>query len=282
MGSCHAHGWCQTRWEELKLSMGVLERILGQKHRELAELRKRRLPAPPSLRAVSLTRRDDDPVRILAEIKRRSPSAGALNTKLSVGERAAAYERAGATMASVLCDSHFFDGRYEDLTEARESSSIPLLCKEFILDEAQLDCARAFGAEAALLIVRCLDDVLLERLLTATRERGLLPLVEVVTEQEAMRALAVGANIIGVNARDLDTLEMDSERAARVLAALPKHITKLHLSGISRPADVTKLRDSGIDGALVGEVLMRQDDPEPLLRGLVAAGARHKPPAESP
>ncbi|HMA91722.1 MAG TPA: indole-3-glycerol phosphate synthase TrpC, partial [Polyangiaceae bacterium] len=253
--------------------MGVLDRILTQKHSELAELRTRKLPAPPPLRAVSLVRQESDPVRILAEIKRRSPSAGPLNTKLSVAERAAAYERAGATMASVLCDSHFFGGGYEHLTEARESSNIPLLCKEFIIDEAQLDCARAFGAEAALLIVRCLDDARLERLFAATRERGLLPLVEVASEQEAARALAVGASTIGVNARDLDTLEMDSERAARVLACLPKHITKLHLSGISRPADITKLRDGGIDGALIGEILMRQDDPEPLLRSLVVAGA---------
>lgn len=252
--------------------MGVLERILTQKRSELAELRQRRLPSPPPLRAISLARRDAEPLRILAENKRRSPSAGALNTKLSVAERVAAYERAGAAMASVLCDSHFFDGCYEHLIEAREGSNIPLLCKEFIIDESQLDCARAFGADAALLIVRCLEnDAQLERLLKATRERGLLPLVEVANEAEAARALAVGADTIGVNSRDLDTLAMDRERAARVLGSLPKHITKLHLSGISCAADVAKIRRDGVDGALVGEVLMRQDDPEPLLRSLVTA-----------
>ncbi len=252
--------------------MGVLDQILQQKRLELAELRQRRLPPAPALRNVTLARSAGQPLRIIAEIKRRSPSAGALSTLLSVPERAATYERAGASMASVLCDTHFFDGSFEHLALARAASNIPLLCKEFIIDESQLDCARAYGADAALLIVRCLDDdVTLQRLFKATLARNLLPLVEVATEDEAERALAVGATTIGVNARDLDTLVMDRERAARVLGSLPKHITKLHLSGLGCPADLDRIRQSGVDGALVGEVLMRQDDPEPLLRSLVAA-----------
>jgi indole-3-glycerol phosphate synthase len=254
--------------------MAVLDQILLQKHSELPDLRRRHLPSPPSLRPFSLVRQARQPLHILAEIKRRSPSAGDLSTKLSVAERAAAYERAGATMVSVLCDTQFFDGSYDHLALARTSSDVPLLCKEFIIDEVQLDCARAYGAEAALLIVRCLSDQDLKRLFEAARARGLLPVVEVATEGEATRALDIGATTIGVNARDLDALAMDPARAARVLETLPNHITKLHLSGLSSPADIQRICSSGADGALVGEALMRRDDPEPLLRSLVAA-AQH-------
>lgn len=251
--------------------MGVLDRILQQKRSELRQLRSSKLPPPPALRRLNLARASDDPLRILAEIKRRSPSAGPLNTVLSVTQRAAAYQRAGATLVSVLCDSHFFDGTYEHLMQARAGCDLPLLCKEFIIDECQLDLARAWGAEAALLIVRCLAPDALNRLVGATKERELLPLVEVMTQDEAKLALDAGAEVIGVNARDLDTLEMDRARAEAVLLGLPKHIIKLHLSGVSCAEDVARLRRSGADGALVGEVLMRQDDPEPLLRSLVAA-----------
>jgi len=251
--------------------MGVLERIIEQKRIELPELRRRRLPSPPNVVAIDLKRGNGGTLRILAEIKKRSPSAGALSTALSVADRAAAYERAGASAISVLCDSHFFAGTYEDLLAAREKSELPLLCKEFVIDEVQLDCARAFGASAALLIVRCLDEESLNRLHRAALDRGLLPLVEVATQAEADLALQVGATTIGVNARDLDTLEMHRERAAAVLDDLPKHITKLHLSGLASPADVNRIRQGPADGALVGETLMRQDDPEPLLRSLVEA-----------
>jgi indole-3-glycerol phosphate synthase len=251
--------------------MGVLDRILTQKRGELRQLRSRKLPEAPPLRRLNLARGSDDPIRILAEIKRRSPSAGLLNAVLSIEQRAAAYQRAGAALVSVLCDHHFFDGSYEHLMRARAGCELPLLCKEFIIDECQLDLARAWGAEAALLIVRCLDQNALNRLISAARERELLPLVEVMTQEEATRAIDAGAEVIGVNARDLDTLEMDRARAERVLLGLPKHLIKLHLSGVSCPDDVARLRSSGADGALVGEVLMRQDDPEPLLRSLVAA-----------
>ncbi|HEY5956221.1 MAG TPA: indole-3-glycerol phosphate synthase TrpC [Polyangiaceae bacterium] len=253
--------------------MGTLDRILAQKRSELAALRKRTLPHAPSPRPVPLKRVAGGPLNFIAEIKRRSPSAGQLSTALSVGERAAAYERAGATMISVLCDQSFFDGAFEHLAVARRTSELPLLCKDFVLDEVQLDCALAFGADAVLLIVRCLDDTSLAHLFEAATARQLLPLVEVATDEEARRAVAVGATTIGVNARDLDSLAMDPGRAALVLANLPNHITKLHLSGISSPADVARISSAAADAALIGEVLMRQDDPEPLLRSLITAAA---------
>ena len=249
-----------------------MSEILAQKHSELASLRARALPAPPALRAVRLARRENgERLSLITEIKRRSPSAGKLSTALDIAERAAAYERAGASMLSVLCDAHFFDGEYQHLLEARAATKLPLLCKEFVIDEVQLDAARAFGADAVLLIVRCLSASRTRELIAAARQRELVPFVEVATEDEVAVALDGGADLIGVNARDLDTLVMDAARAARVLLAIPDGIVRAHLSGLSKPEDVTRIRQSGADAALVGEALMRPDDPEPLLRSLAAA-----------
>lgn len=252
--------------------MSVLERLLSVKRAEVERLRTQRLPSPASTqRAVALSRPAGEPLRLIAEIKRRSPSAGALSTRLGVGERAAVYERAGARMVSVLCDREFFDGAYEHLAETRAACSLPILCKEFVIDEVQLDAARAYGADAVLVIVRCLAANELAPMVTAARERGLVPLVEVVTEAEAARALDAGADLIGVNARDLDTLEVDAERAARVLASLPATVTRVHLSGIRTAEDVTRVAASRADAVLIGEALMRRDDPEELLTEMAAA-----------
>jgi len=252
--------------------MGVLADILAQKQRELPGLRTLRLPAPPARREVSLSRaRNAGRLSLITEIKRRSPSAGKLSTVLGVGERARAYERAGASMLSVLCDAQFFDGDFQHLQEARAVTTIPLLCKEFVIDESQLDAARAFGADAVLLIVRCLSPGRTTELIAAARARELVPFVEVADEEELKVALDGGADFVGVNARDLDTLVMDAARAARVMAAIPDGVVRAHFSGLRQPEDVTRIRQSGADAALVGETLMRADDPEPLLRALADA-----------
>jgi indole-3-glycerol phosphate synthase len=253
--------------------MGVLDEILDTKRRELLALGEPVLPSAPASRPLALGRKAGEPLRIIAEIKRRSPSAGALSTTLSVGERAAAYARAGASMLSVLCDSAFFDGSYEHLQRARDACDLPLLCKEFVLDERQLDLARAHGADAVLLIVRCLPEARVEKLVTAARERGLEPLVEVTTEAEARIAVQAGARLIGVNARDLDTLQMDPARATAVLAGLPSSVVRVHLSGLGTPEAVAAVAQGHADAALLGEALMRLDDPEPLLRRIVEAAA---------
>jgi indole-3-glycerol phosphate synthase len=253
--------------------VGILEKIIAQKQHELPALRARRLPPPPPRRPLRLAREAaTDPLKLIAEIKHRSPSAGQLSTALSVPERAAAYARSGASMLSVLCDAHFFDGEYEHLRLARAATSLPLLCKEFVIDEVQLDAARSFGADAVLLIVRCLTPARTAALIAGARERQLEPFVEVATEDEVKVAIDGGADLVGVNARDLDALVMDGARAARVLAAIPKGVVRVHLSGLSKPEDVARIAASGADAALVGEALMRADDPEPLLRSLVAAG----------
>lgn len=252
--------------------MGVLGQIIEQKQRELDALSSRKLPSPPARRRVALDRASNaGRVSLISEIKLRSPSAGKLSTVLSVAERAAAYERAGASMLSVLCDSKFFDGDFEHLQQARAVTSVPLLCKEFVIHERQLEAARAYGADAVLLIVRCLTPSRTRELVAAARTQELVPFVEVATEEEVAIAVDAGADLIGVNARDLDTLQMDAARAARVLGAIPSGITRAHLSGLSKPADVQRIRDSGADAALVGEALMRADDPVPLLTELTQA-----------
>jgi indole-3-glycerol phosphate synthase len=253
-------------------SPGVLGRILAQKRAELPALRASKLPAAPGPRPFSL-RRAAAKLQLIAEIKFRSPSAGALSTALTVSERALAYQRAGASMISVLCDTSFFDGAFSHLAEARAACDLPLLCKEFVIDESQLDAALAYGADAVLLIVRCLSEARLGQLTRAARERKLEPFVEVVSDEEAKMALAAGATLIGVNARDLDTLVMDAARAARVLEGLPQSITRVHLSGIARPEDVQRVAASPADAALIGETLMREAQPEPRLRALVAASS---------
>jgi indole-3-glycerol phosphate synthase len=219
------------------------------------------------------------PLRLLAEVKLRSPSAGPLSRALAPDQRALAYAEAGAAMVSVLCDAPFFDGRWEHLSAARAQldaagHAVPLLAKEFVVDERQIEEARDRGADAVLLIARVVDARRLAQLARAARAEGLEPLLEVVDERELDAALEAGGRLIGVNARDLDTLAMDAARAARVLAAIPAGVVALHLSGVRDPADVTRLAAGRADGALVGEVLMRQADPRPLLRAMrAAAGA---------
>jgi len=249
---------------------GVLARILAKKRDELPALRALKLPAAPGPRAFSV-RRGSHGLKLITEIKFRSPSAGALSTALSVSERARAYQRAGASMISVLCDETFFDGAYAHLAQARAACELPLLCKEFVIDESQLDAAVAYGADAVLLIVRCLTEERLQELTLAARARKLEPFVEIVSDEESKMAVGAGATLIGVNARDLDTLVMDAARPARLLAELPASVTRVHLSGIARPEDVQRVADSPADAALIGEALMREDQPEARLRELVAA-----------
>ncbi len=252
---------------------GILARILAKKQDELPELRARKLPVPPGPRPFSLARKAGA-IRLISEIKFRSPSAGPLSTVLSVTQRAQAYERGGASMVSVLCDSTFFDGSFAHLAEARAACALPLLCKEFVIDESQLDAAVAYGADAVLLIVRCLTPGRLTELTRAARERRLEPFVESVSEEESRWAVDAGATLVGVNARDLDTLHMDSARATRLLRALPESVTRVHLSGIKGPEDVRAVAASPADAALIGETLMREAEPEARLQSLVAASAR--------
>lgn len=254
--------------------MSVLDDILASTRKECERLRAdlpQRIARETLDVSAILSRKPGDPLRLIAEIKLRSPSAGALSRVLSVAERASAYEEAGATMISVLVDREHFDGGYHHLAEARRATRLPLLAKGFAIDEVQLEAARRAGADAVLLIVRILDDAALRSLVEGAKTRALEPIVEVIDESELARAVAAGARTIGVNARDLSTLAMDRDRAARVVAQIPAGVRSLWFSGLGGPADVQRIAASSIDGALVGEGLMRQDDPRPMLRSMVEA-----------
>jgi indole-3-glycerol phosphate synthase len=260
---------------------GVLEAIVAAKKREVHGLKHRtcyaRIPDGPRRNvASSLRRAAEQPLRLIAENKRKSPSAGPLSTVLSTADRVVAYARSGAAMVSVLCDTEFFGGSWDDLVEARRAlaasgSSIPVLAKEFVVDERQLREASACGADAVLLIARILDREKLRELFAQAESLGLESLVEVATEEELEWAVATKAEIIGVNARDLDTLVMDPDRAARVLAAIPDSAIPLYLSGLKGPDDVRRIAGTRAHAALVGETLMREDDPRALLGSLVGA-----------
>jgi indole-3-glycerol phosphate synthase len=246
-----------------------LARILEVKRTEIASMRGQKLPTPPELRRCDLKRLPPQPMRVLAEIKFRSPSAGLLSSDMSVAERAASYERAGAFVVSVLCDAQFFGGSYEHVAIAKQACSLPILCKEFILDEVQLDWARAYGADLVLIIARCMSRDELARLHRSAIERELVPLVEVATLDEAQWVNELGCPTIGVNARDLDTLAIDTDNASRILDSLPKSRVRIHLSGVKTPSETARLSSLGLDAVLIGEALMRQSDPEPLLRSIV-------------
>jgi indole-3-glycerol phosphate synthase len=260
---------------------GLLERILEQKRAEVWKLKSApsyvRVPSGPRGNVVErLSRPASAPLRLIAEIKRRSPSAGELSSKLPADERALAYARSGADMVSVLTDERFFGGGWHDLFDVRTAlersgSSALVLAKEFVVDERQIAEAAASGADAVLLIARIVDGARLGKLTEAARHMRLEPLVEVVTEAELAQALEASARVIGVNARDLDTLEMDTDRAARVLEAIPSGIVAVHLSGLKTPGDVARVAASRTDAALIGETLMRQDDPRALLSEMTLA-----------
>jgi indole-3-glycerol phosphate synthase len=179
-------------------------------------------------------------------------------------------------MVSVLCDGPFFGGSYENAALAREAldaadlQGVPVLAKEFVIDPVQVARARSVSADAALVIARILPGGELRRIVDACRAHLLEPFVEITDEDELARALDAGARVIGVNARDLDTLAMDAARTARVIAAIPRECIAVHLSGLRSPDDVAKAAATRADAALVGEALMREDDPGDLLKRMLA------------
>ncbi len=258
--------------------MSLLARIVETKRREVEALAAtpRRRSHRRALDVPAALRRGGGPLRLVAEVKLRSPSAGVLSRALAPDARALAYARGGAAMVSVLCDAPFFDGSWEHLAAARAALdaaglAVPLLAKEFIVDARQIAEARDRGADAVLLIARILAVGQLSPLAAAARSEGLEPFVEVVDEAELDAALAAGARVVGVNTRDLDTLEMDPSRAARVLERIPPDRVAVHLSGIGNPQAVAAVAGGRADAALVGEALMRTDDPAPLLASMLAS-----------
>ena len=257
------------------MSGGVLAEIADSVGRRLAagayRPRKDAASAPDGKRfAASLA---EPGTRIVAEMKRRSPSAGEICPHLDrrVETFALAYRRGHAAAISVVTEPEFFGGDPEWIGRARRISGLPVLMKDFVLAEEQLDFAASHGADAVLLIAAILGGDALPRLRAAAEERGLAAVVEAHDAAEVARAAASGASIVGVNARDLRSFEVDRDRAAALGKAIPAGVVRLAESGIRSREDVERLSAAGFTAFLVGETLLRAEDPEATLRSLRGA-----------
>ncbi len=266
----------------------ILAEILAARGKRLAagELAPRGTASLPSDGARFLAALRAGGPRVIAEVKHRSPSAGAMLPGGSPGlsgsgdgplpairSVARAYRRAGAAAISVVTEPDFFGGELPWLPEVKRVSGLPVLMKDFVIDEVQLDLALSLGADAVLLIVAALADAELARLHGAARSRGLAVIVEAHDEEETRRALAAGAEVVGLNARDLRTFVVDLGRVATMGRLLPSSVVRVAESGIHGPGDVARLAASGFDAFLVGESLLRSGDPARALRTLCGEGA---------
>jgi indole-3-glycerol phosphate synthase len=214
---------------------------------------------------------------VVAEIKRRSPMKGDLAPALEPATLAAVYAEGGAACLSVLTDVEFFGGSFHDLAEARRAAGpgVPILRKDFTVSANDVVDTRLIGADAVLLIAAALDDAELAELHSLARELGLDALVEVHDEAELERAVSVGAALVGVNQRDLQTFEVDHERAVRVAGHMPDGVVRVAESGIRGPDDARRLADAGYHAVLVGETLVRSPDPARAVSELAGLASGH-------
>jgi indole-3-glycerol phosphate synthase len=268
----------------------VFSQILNRKRKAVAQLRADPFSQDFRERALKI-RKNADPhrllralesnsqrLKIIAEFKRRSPSAGIIRDDLAVSDIVRRYEAGGACAISVLTDEEYFGGSIADLCTARSSTNLPLLRKDFIIDPIQIFEAAIAGADAVLLIVAALDDASLKELRSiAEDELRLDALVEVHTSEELRRALNSGARIVGVNNRDLSTFEVSLNTSERLIAEVPRDRILISESGLQSADSLLRLRKVGFRGFLVGEALMRAPDPEKSLRNLITAAGDREP-----
>jgi len=258
----------------------VLDEILAGVRADLAERQaqtsldevKARAQAQPSAQDGVRALRGDG-VAVIAEVKRSSPSKGALAAIADPAALAADYESGGASVISVLTERQRFGGSLADLKEVRARVDVPVLRKDFIITSYQLWEARAHGADLALLIVAALEQDALVSLIERAGSIGLTPLVEVHDEEETARAVDAGARVIGVNARNLRTLEVDRTTFARLAPLIPDSVVRVAESGVRGPHDLIAYANSGADAVLVGESLVTGKNPRDAVADLVAAGA---------
>ena len=268
----------------------IFTQILERKRKTVVQLRAD--PTSPDFRKRALEIRkkaephrllralesDSPRLKIIAEFKRRSPSAGVIRDDLMVSEIVRCYERGGACAISVLTDEEYFGGSIVDLCAARSSTNLPLLRKDFIIDPIQIFEAAIAGADAVLLIAAALSDVSLGELRALAEDKlGLDALVEVHTSNELSRAVNAGASLIGVNNRDLRTFRVSLNTSERLIAAAPSDRIMISESGLQSAGSLRRLRKRGARGFLIGEALMRAPDPETALRDLVAATEDRQP-----
>jgi indole-3-glycerol phosphate synthase len=270
--------------------MAILDEILATKRDEVTVLhqpstrdriQKAALDAPAPRDFAGALRRSDGRLAVISEIKRRSPSKGELAPDLDAAELASRYEIGGAAALSVLTDGPFFGGAVADLQAAHAATTLPALRKDFVIDEVQVFETRGIGADAALLIVAAIpDDSLLFELHALALVLDLAVLVEAHDEHEVERAIACGARIVGVNSRSLQTFAEDLAVAERLAAMLPPDVVRIAESAVRSVDDATRMAAAGFDAVLVGEALVRAEDPETLLRGMsavVVAETRRSP-----
>jgi len=260
--------------------VGVLEQILSGVRADLAD--RQRAMALEQLKELVRTRTAPLPaltvlrspgVHVIAEVKRRSPSKGELAAISDPAALALEYEAGGASVISVLTEHRFFGGSLDDLVAVRAAVDVPILRKDFVVSSYQLWEARAYGADMVLLLAVALDQEALVSLVERAESIGLTPLVECHTEDEVVRAIAAGASVIGVNARNLETLEVDRGTFARLAPGIPDHVVKIAESGVRGPHDVFAYARQGAGAVLVGENLVTGRDPRSAVADLVAAGA---------
>jgi indole-3-glycerol phosphate synthase len=242
----------------------------------LDRIRELAAAAPPALDALAALRAPG--VGVIAEVKRRSPSRGNLAAIGDPAELAGQYQSGGARMISVLTEHRRFDGSLDDLDAVRAAVQIPVLRKDFIVCPYQVHEARAHGADVVLLIVAALDQNALIGLRERVESLGMTAIVEAHTEDEASRAVDAGAKVIGINARDLRTLDVDRSTFERIAPGLPSHVVKVAESGVRGPRDLIEYASAGADAVLVGEGLVTHENPRHALAELVTAGAHPATP----
>lgn len=255
----------------------ILERILATKRQEIAhakevhpehDLRQRLADAPP-VRDFFAALNAPGPIKLIAEVKKASPSKGLIRADFRPLEIAQAYARGGATCLSVLTDVQYFQGSLDYLRSIRDLVALPLLRKDFIVDRYQLLEARLAGADAILLIAECLDDCMLRSLLQAAEELGMSALVELHEPENLTRVVDAGARLIGINNRDLRTFETDLQHTIHLSPQIPQDCVLVAESGIRTATDVRLLQAHGVDAILVGEHLMSQPDIELAVKQLL-------------
>lgn len=237
---------------------------------DFAEIKDRAAKAVPPRDVMAALR--EPGIGVIAEVKRASPSRGALASIIDPAKLAHAYADGGARIISVLTEERRFNGSLDDLDAVRAAVSIPVLRKDFIVGPYQIHEARAHGADMLLLIVAALEQPALASMIDRTESLGMTALVEVHTEEEADRALQAGARVIGVNARDLKTLEVDRDCFARIAPGLPSNVIRIAESGVRGTADLLAYAGAGADAVLVGEGLVTSGDPRSAVADLVTAG----------
>ncbi len=239
-------------------------------------LRELAAAAPPALDAYTALRAPG--VGVIAEVKRSSPSRGAIAEIADPAALASEYAAGGARCVSVLTEGRWFGGSLDDLIAVRAAVRVPVLRKDFVISSYQVHEARAHGADLVLLIVAALEQNALMGLLERVESLGMTPLVEVHDEEEADRALDAGARVIGVNARNLRTLEIDRTVFDRIAPGLPGNVVKIAESGVRGPHDLIKYASAGADAVLVGEGLVTQKSPRDAVAELVTAGSHPATP----